>query len=193
MSKNTKAAVVAVAIAASGLGLYKLGSKMLSAEPAKAEHLSNQVWISRLPGDSRDIIGHIVFIEHRRGKFGAVGRSSQWRHSAEIFQWNVEGEVLGMHFPQDRVKGKAKVRTWECEGEAPEPFELCLEISNGDRKVNFYSRKDWEIDVDRASKSFAKIVEDEPALSGMTLPEGIEDLEQDDELDVDSLPNVFTF
>ena len=193
MSKKTKAAVVAVAIAASGFGLYKLGSKMLSGDAAKAEHLSNQVWIQRLPTDSRDIIGHVVFIEHRRGKFGAVGRSSQWRHSAEIFQWNMQGDTLGMHFPQDRMKGKAKVRTWECEGEAPEPFELCLEISNGDRKVNFYSRKDWEIDVDKAEKSFAKIVKDEPALAGMGLPEGLEDLEQEEKLDVDEMPNVFTF
>ncbi len=55
----------------------------------------------------------------------------------------LEGRRLQMRFPQDRTRATARVRTWDCEGEAPEGFELCLELRGENRTVRLYSRRDW--------------------------------------------------
>jgi hypothetical protein len=73
-----------------------------------------------------------------------------------------------MFVPQDRAKGKVKVSTWECKGEAPEPFELCMKLTgdNG-RSVTLYSRKDWKIEPHDSADSIAEIVDDTPELAGL--------------------------
>lgn len=116
-----------------------------SDEAAGTDRLVNQVWIERMPADGRDMVAHVVLLEHPQGKLGVTGRSSTWRHFNEIFLWRLRGNELDTKFPQDRVKGSVRVRTWECEGEAPEPFELCLEIGHGGRTAVLYSRLDWVV------------------------------------------------
>ena len=70
--------------------------------------------------------------------------------------------------PQVReAKAQLNVRTWECAGEAPEPFELCLELKNKRGAVTMYSRKDWIIEPKDVAGSLAEIVEDAPALAGV--------------------------
>lgn len=140
-----KAALVVASVAALGFGSYSL----LSAEDEEAagtRNLVNQVWIERMPQTRQDMIGHIIILERDGEQFGVIGRSSTWRHGLEIFGWRLEGSQLKLFFPQERVRGEVKARTWKCAGEAPEPFELCLEFSNKKgQTVQFYSHPDWVV------------------------------------------------
>lgn len=121
---------------------------------AKADHLANQVWLSRMPSGPRDIVGHLAFIRPAKGKrFGVIGRSSRFRVNAELFAWSLEGDQLALFFPQEHVKANLQARTWKCAGEAPEPFELCLELSANGRNALFFSREDWAVDPPKRPKS----------------------------------------
>jgi hypothetical protein len=132
-----------------------------------ARHAVNQVWIERVPADQRDMINHFVLVKHPQGKIGGFGKSSQWRHFVELFQWGLEGERLSVFLPQERTKAQLKVRTWECAGEAPDPFELCLELSNGKRSMKMYSRKDWVIEPHDVDGSIDAIAQEQPELAAV--------------------------
>ncbi len=108
-------------------------------------HLVNRVWVERMPQDSRDVFGKLLVLETPDGRFGVVGRSSTWTHHYEVFLWRLAGDRLSAFFPQHAVRDRVKVRTWACEGEAPEPFELCLEVSNDRGRARFYSMRAWEV------------------------------------------------
>lgn len=162
--------IVALAlVGAAAVGTWKLGAAIFGddAEATKAKHAVNQVWIERMPADARDQINHFVLIRHPEGRIGAVGKSSQWRHIVELFMWGLEGERLSVFLPQDQRKAQLRVRTWECAGEAPKPFELCLELGNDKRSVTMYSRKDWVIDPKNVSESIEDLVADEPGLAAV--------------------------
>lgn len=145
-SKFGKWAALAL-VATVGAGVYQLGPCSETSEDLKL--LANQVWLERLPTDDRDQIHHVVFIDNRRDRFGAFGRSSTWRHAIEVFRWHREAERLTLHLPQDRLRLDLSVRVWDCEDEAPEPFELCLELKTGKgQSGHYYSRRDWKIDAE---------------------------------------------
>lgn len=143
---NTRTLVALATVGTLVLGTYKLGSALLGDDSLSAQRLANQVWIERLPKDDRDMINHLVLVEDGRDRFGAFGKSSQWRHFIEIFRWSREDDRLTLLLPQDRKRLDLGVRVWDCEGEAPAPFQLCLELSNKSRKVLYYSRHDWTLD-----------------------------------------------
>lgn len=170
---KTTAKLLGLALAGAGAyGLWTVGQGLLGddEETASTRHVVNQVWIERMPQGPRDMIGHLVLLDVPKapeGRVGAAGKSSQWRLMMELFQWGLEGNRLSLFFPQDRVKAQVSVRAWSCEGEAPEPFELCLEVSNGRRKAVFYSLEEWHIDPERADASLAELREQYPELGGM--------------------------
>lgn len=187
MSK-TMAKVVGLALAGAGVfGAWTLAQDGED-ELTGTQHVVNQVWIERAPQGPRDMIGHLVLLDIPEGRIGVAGQSSQWRHLIELFQWGLEGSRLSVFFPQDRVKAQLRVRSWRCEGEAPEPFELCLEISNGRRSTVFYSLEDWKIDPDRAAESLAEL-ELDPALAkvipevSVPVPVSAEELDAYGEID----------
>jgi hypothetical protein len=142
---SRRSLVVVVLLGAALLGGWRVMSSW-SAEAQSAAMLANRPWIERLPEHPRDVIGHVTFLDHPRGKFGAVGRSSQWRHALELFGWRREGGRLSLFFPQERARGQLAVKTWRCAGEAPEPFDLCLELRNEDHRLLLFSREDWRIE-----------------------------------------------
>jgi hypothetical protein len=174
MSKSGKRIVAVALVGAAAVGLYSVGSSMFGedGETAGAKHAVNQVWIERLPSDARDQINHFVLVRHPQGKIGAVGKSSQWRHHVELFLWGLEGERLSVFLPQEQHKAQLNVRTWECADEAPEPFELCLELKNKRGSVTMYSRKDWIIEPKDVAGSIADIVEGAPELAGVFAADG---------------------
>ncbi|NJK32816.1 MAG: hypothetical protein HC927_10630 [Deltaproteobacteria bacterium] len=189
MSKsNAKSKLVALTLAvACGFGAWKLAGALLGDDEAQGtDHLVNQVWLERMPENDRDMIGHLLVMKHPQGRFGAAGKSSSWRHFVEVFRWNLRGDQLEVYFPQEQVKGRVTVRTWECEGQAPEPFELCLEISNQGRSAMFYSREDWKVRPHELDDSMADIAEDYPELGGLVheLGEGEADALEAIDLDV---------
>jgi hypothetical protein len=166
MSTSSKSRLGLALVGAAALTVVTLASH--SDDPAETqatEHLVNQVWINRLPQDSRDLIDHLVLLRSSHGRIGGVGRSSQWRHFWELFQWGLEGEHLKLYFPQENAKGAVKVRTWSCKGEAPEPFELCLEVSSGQRTAHYYSLEEWVIDPDDLDASMAQLAMAQPELA----------------------------
>jgi len=147
MPKLKVTLVSLAAVGACAFGAWTLGSCVFGdQEAAGVEHLANHVWLERLPTDERDMITHFLALESRDGRFGLVGRSSTWRHVIEVFKWHRENDRLTLFFPQERSRATFKARTWECKGEAPAPFELCLELARGDRSVVFYSRHDWVVE-----------------------------------------------
>jgi len=168
MAKTTSK-LLGLALAGVGAyGLWSVGQGLLGDEETTGtRHLVNQIWIERAPEGPRDQIGHLVLVDVPEGRMGAAGKSSQWRIMMELFQWGLEGNRLSVFFPQDRVKAQVNVRTWSCEGEAPEPFELCLEVSSGRRKATFYSLKEWRIDPKRTEASLAELRAEYPELGAV--------------------------
>lgn len=159
-----KAALVLASVAALGVGTYSLLSPS-DEDVAGTRDLVNQVWLERMPQNRQDMIGHIVILERDGEQFGVIGRSSTWRHGLEIFGWRLEGSQLKLFFPQERVRGEVKARTWKCAGEAPEPFELCLEFSNKKgQTVQFYSHPDWVV---RDAQSLEELAMETPELAGV--------------------------
>jgi hypothetical protein len=157
---------------------------------AKAEHLVNQVWLERLPQHERDMIGHLLVLDHPRARIGVVGKSSQWRHFIEAFKWALEGDRLLTVFPQERARAQFKVKTWHCEGDAPHPFELCLQVSRGDRKAVFYSREDWVVEPQDAEGSLAELAEEYPELAGVYADVSESDAARMDAVDPDAMAEV---
>lgn len=169
MSKFAKSIAALAAVGAVGATMWWAGTALFGDESAAgAKHAVNQLWIERLPANSRDRVDHFVLVRHSEGRVGAVGKSSQWRHNIEVFLWGLEGERLSVFLPQDERKAQLKVRTWECAGEAPKPFELCLELTGANgSSATMYSRKDWIIEPGNVTDALAEIADEEPALAGL--------------------------
>ena len=183
MSKTGKKIVVVALVGAAAVGAWSVGAALFGGDPeaVSAKHAVNQIWIERLPTDSRDQVNHFVLVRHPQGKVGAVGKSSQWRHFVELFMWGLEGEQLSVYLPQEQQKAQLRVRTWECSAEAPEPFELCLELSSKKRSVTMYSRKDWIIDPKDVQGSLAELVAETPELAGILSSDDALAVDQDDD------------
>jgi hypothetical protein len=121
------------------------GYHRLFDEDQATRNLVNQVWIERMPRDQRDMV-HVGAIVQREGRrLGGVARASQWRQHQDLFVWQLDKDLLRVRFPQSNELYSFHVRTWDCEGEAPKPFQLCLELKRGDRVLRFFSQKDWVI------------------------------------------------
>lgn len=110
--------------------------------------VDHRIWIERMPETQRDIVGHWVLIERGGRRFGIDGRASSWRQESEVFFWALEEDRLTQVFPQTETRRKATVRAYTCE--APEPFELCLDIDTSDGSKRYYSRHEWVIEPDAA-------------------------------------------
>ncbi len=164
MSKSLSKGLKVVLVGAVALGVWKAGEASLeyvfSGDTAAADHFENRPWLERIPEHQRDMIGHMIFLDTKDGRYGAFGRSSTWRHFIEIFLWSREDQRLRLLLPQDRKRGQLNVRTWNCEDEAPEPFDLCLELSDGRHSIVYYSNTDWEVDPNMNADDTAEWIAD---------------------------------
>jgi hypothetical protein len=127
-----------------GVATWQLGSYFFR-QPIGPEKLVNQLWIERMPTNPRDMIWHLVALERDGRRVGALGRSSSWRLMSDGFIWNRQGDQFSFHTPQNGCKSQLKIRTWKCAGEAPKPFELCLELEGQGKRYRYFSREDWQI------------------------------------------------
>lgn len=175
MSKHHNKLIAIVLVGACSFGAWKAGSALLSSDETQGtKHAVNQVWIDHVPVDERDMVTQFLLIDHREGQFGILGRSSQWRIGLELFRWQMQGSELRMYFPQENNRGQVSVETWNCEGEAPAPFQLCMKLTNKNgRSMVLYSREEWEIDPRNVDDSLEDIADDEPLLRGVL--HGLED------------------
>lgn len=137
--------LAALLVTAVGAGVYYGWPLVERWRSNGTERLTNQLWVQRLPRSTQDMVGHVVLIDRDGRRIGAAGPVSRWRLRLELFVWRLEGHTLRTRFPQDDVRASFQVRTWRCQGEAPPPFELCLELARGDRRAHYFSRLDWKI------------------------------------------------
>ncbi len=167
MARSTSTKIFALAaVGALALGTYKLGTAacdMFAGDTVEAKRLVNQVWIERIPQNDRDMIHHLVLVEDGE-RFGGFGKSSQWRHFVELFRWSREDDRLTLLLPQDRQRLELGVKVWRCDGDAPAPFELCLELSNKKKTMRYFSRHDWSIDASNPD-AVAQLVAANPELA----------------------------
>jgi hypothetical protein len=131
-------------LAAAGIAGWQLWG-FFSSEESGPKQLVNQIWLERMPRDPRDMVYVAALIEREGKRLGVVQRASRWRSHQDVFLWRVDGDRLRTRFPQDGKRFNLQVRTWECEGQAPRPFQLCLEAKRGNQVLRFFSRKDWVI------------------------------------------------
>ena len=133
-----------VVLVLGGLGLL-LAFRWLGwwGEPAHTPRVHNQIWIEREPRDERDLVRHLVLVEDEDRRFGATGCSSAWRLAVDLVRWRARGPDLRIEYPQERKHADFRTRAWHCAGEAPKPFELCLELERRGKKQRYFSREDW--------------------------------------------------
>jgi hypothetical protein len=109
------------------------------------EKLINQLWVERMPRDAREMVWHLVALDQGGRHLGALGRSSRWRVISDGLVWRQQGDQFTFVTPQNRCRSTLKARTWKCAGEAPRPFELCLDLESGGKHYRYFSREDWAI------------------------------------------------
>jgi hypothetical protein len=147
MTRRLNAGRVLVLGALAGLVVWQLAS-WLGSQRAP-DGLVNQIWIDHWPEGPRDMTAHVVALERDGRRMGSAGRASRWRVMSDGFVWRREGDRVRARFPQNDQHAAFQVRTWNCAGDAPRQFELCLELK-GQRggkpqTLRFYSRKAWVI------------------------------------------------
>jgi hypothetical protein len=114
--------------------------------PEAPPKLANQVWVERVHRNPRDMVHDLVLVEDKKGRhFGVTGRASRFRANLDLLLWSQQGDRLNLALPQDRVRVALQYRTWNCKGQAPAPFELCLELRQDRRRVRLYSREQWVV------------------------------------------------
>jgi hypothetical protein len=132
-------------LAIAGVVVWQVVDRLIVQRSAPA-HLVNHLWIERVPRNTRDMVWHFLAVEQDQRRVGVLGRASRWRVFSDGFVWKVEGDRLRGTFPQNNCHLDLQVRTWPCAGEAPKPFELCLELKGRDNQVyRYFSRRDWVV------------------------------------------------
>lgn len=114
--------------------------------PAEGELLVNQFWVERMPRSERDMVVHMALLQMDKGRAGAVGESSVYRLVIDFVDFTVTGNRLLLLFPQENAQLNMTWRAWKCAGQAPKPFELCLDLNIGGETVHLYSLEEWAID-----------------------------------------------
>lgn len=118
-----------------GLLWAAVGADALKGQP----QISNRIWVDRVPSSPRDLTLQLVLVDKAKLRGGVISQVSQWRWNAERMRYKTKGSRLTMEFPQDGRKTTFTTRIWSCKGEAPKPFDLCLELKKGGAKLVLYS------------------------------------------------------
>ena len=77
-------------------------------------------------------------------------------------------------FPQNGCHMQLRARTWKCAGEAPRPFDLCLELIGEHMTARYYSRSEWIV------RPRATLDEEIAWMANALPPLGVEDEGGDD-------------
>jgi hypothetical protein len=121
------------------------GAEYYLSQRTRPDRLVNQLWVERMPASPRDMVWQFAAIEHEGHRLGAIGRISNWRLFLDRFIWKQNGDTFEVVTPQNNCRLQLKARTWKCAGQAPRPFELCLELESGGKKYRYFSREEWVI------------------------------------------------
>lgn len=108
--------------------------------------VQNHFFIDHVPKNERDMVRQLAYIDDDGRHVGVRGQSSKFRLFFDVLQWSRKGTALASTVLQTNEKVNATFRAYRCAGKAPAPFELCLELKEGDTVKKLYSRNDWVID-----------------------------------------------
>ena len=108
------------------------------AERGPTKYLTNRVWVNKASSGPRDVVFHLMLGSAAKKRWGLLLNASSFRFMGDRIFYRLDGNQLTMVVPQDDAKAKFKVRTWPCK-DAPKPFDLCLELRQGDRSVTLFS------------------------------------------------------
>lgn len=133
-----------LALAIAGVVIWQVAGRLVP-HRSGTDKLINQLWVERMPRDDRDLVWHLVALDRAGHHVGVLGRSSRWRVVTDRLIWKLERNTFTIITPQNRCRSTLKVRAWKCAGQAPKPFELCLELESGGKRYRYYSRNDWGI------------------------------------------------
>ncbi len=105
-----------------------------------------QAWLERVPRNDRDRVAMLILIDDGGEKVGGLSVASMWQRQLDLFLWSREGARYTLHFPQDEHRAVVDLRAYRCEGKAPQPFTLCLDVTAPDgRKRTLYSSEDLRV------------------------------------------------
>ncbi len=138
-SMRTWLILLLVALLAWQGGAYLLGQRN------GPEKLVNQLWVERMPSGPRDLVWHLVALEREGRRVGALWHASRWHAVSDGFVWTREGDRFNIVTPQNGCRSTVSARSWKCAGEAPQPFDLCLELQGEGKRYRYYSRSEWGI------------------------------------------------
>jgi hypothetical protein len=122
--------------------LYLLYKSCLGGEVASLDTdlIHNRPWVERIALNPREHVHGMIFREEGKG---ASFFGSRYQLEVSLFDWKVSGEKLSVHYLQKDERVEYRARVWACE--APRPFDLCLEMTNGGKATKLYSRTGWKI------------------------------------------------
>lgn len=122
---------------------WKIISGWLSGpDPKGPLNLANRPWFSAQLSDPRQPLRSLMLIE--RGHVGARTEGSAYQFTLSVARWQLDKDRLDLVLLQDEKRMRYTARTWACKGEAPEPFDLCLELRGDAGVERFYSGIDWD-------------------------------------------------
>ncbi|MCB9649120.1 MAG: hypothetical protein H6730_21320 [Deltaproteobacteria bacterium] len=132
-----------ILVAATALILGYAGYRTSAPELARKPDvkITNRVWVNKVPKNDRDVVTYFVLLDRMKQRVGALAHVSAWRLYADRLRFRLDGSTLVLESPQEQATTKFKVRTWACPKEAPKPYDLCMELSQGSRKIVLYSER----------------------------------------------------
>jgi len=128
----------------SSIGLAKLWAS------SEKDLIENRVWIDKIPSEARDLVHGRVFFEEP-GFYYEIEQSA-FRNYVDLCSYKPHHGHFDVEC-QHLEDMKLTLEAYECD-DAPEPFEYCLEVTEGDgRTKTFYSMEGMEIDSIEESAS----------------------------------------
>lgn len=115
--------------AVSAVGLLGYGTSwLLESKPG----VENQMWLERLPRSPQDKVLYLMFAarDDSAERIGLVQEASVWERRMELFIYGLVRDKARLVFPQDGRAVVLTLKPYDCEGRAPEPFTMCLDVAD---------------------------------------------------------------
>ena len=133
--------IVITLVAAVGFGAWRWHTHAHHVQAQDDSKLvEDRLWIDHLPRNDRDAVN--VFALLHDASIGVFQKTSAWKGSFEIFQYEAHAGQLRVIYPQTGDKETIRAKARRCnEG----GMDYCLELDGGRGVKRYYSQEGWEI------------------------------------------------
>ncbi|MEO6775750.1 MAG: hypothetical protein ABI467_22510 [Kofleriaceae bacterium] len=133
--------LVVVAVAALGVGAWRVKAHHDTTDGGGNKLLVDRVWIDHLPRSERELVNvFVMFGEHHVGVFDV---RSAWTGSFEAFKYSKDGGTVDASFPQTGSTEQYAVKVRTCTDHG---MDYCLDLDGGKHGVHhYYSKKKWVV------------------------------------------------